>query len=123
MQKDHLTYTAFKSYIDTSVLALTSLITTDGPYLAAVKKHLPTTPDSTEFEHKGHIVKDSAKDRDKTHEAARQLVEEVVTRLEAAVPDAGKLHALILFDPSQISRDATQEDLVRHSTNISFVCQ
>ncbi|KAI0236454.1 hypothetical protein LSAT2_012998 [Lamellibrachia satsuma] len=84
-----------------------------------MKKHLPTTPDSTVFEYKEHIIKDSANDRDKTLEAARQFVEEVVIRLEAAFPDAGMLHALTLFDPSQIRRDATQEDLARYGEKLA----
>ncbi|KAI0238510.1 hypothetical protein LSAT2_010761, partial [Lamellibrachia satsuma] len=59
-QTDRLTYTAVKLHIDRSILAMTLLLTTDGPHLAAMKKHLPTTPDSAVFEYKGHIIKDSA---------------------------------------------------------------
>ena len=57
---------------------------------------------------------DTLKDRDRTHEATRQFVEEVVACLETSFPDAGILHALTLFDPSHVSRD-TSQDLVRYS--------
>ena len=113
MQKDRLTYTGLKPHIDTTILALTSLLTSDGPYLTDMRKHLPTAVTQPDFDYKGHSITDSTKERDKAHAAAKLFVEEVVARLEATFPDAGILHALTLFDSSQLN--AADDDLVRYS--------
>ena len=98
MQKDRLTYTGtgLKPDIDTTILALTSLLTTDGPYLADMREHLSAAVSQPDFDYNGHTITDSTKERDKAHAAAKLFVEEVVAIL----------HALTLFEPSQLN--ATQ---------------
>ena len=112
MQKDRLTYTGLKPHIDTTILALTSLLTSDGPYLTDMRKHLPTAVTQPDFDYKGHNITDSTKERDKAHAATKLFVEEVVARLEATFPDVGILHALTLFDPSELN--VADDDLVRY---------
>ena len=112
MQKDRLTYTGLKPHIDTTILALTSLLTSDGPYLADMRQPCRQQSPSRTSTTRG-TTSDSTKEHDKAHAAAKLFVEEVVARLEATFPDAGILHALTLFDPSQLNVAA--DDLVRYS--------
>ena len=73
---------------------------------------MPTAVTQPDFDYKGHNITDSTKERDKAHAAAKLFIEEVVARLEASFPDAGILHALTLFDPSQLN--VADDDLVRY---------
>ena len=110
LQKDALTYATVKPHIDTTVIELQSLLTADGPYLAAMKEHLPA--DVGEFEYKGHQIKDSQRDRQKTQQTVHLFIEEMVTRLQSVFPDAGIMDALTLFDPSLLPRNMAEEALI-----------
>lgn len=113
MQKDHLTYTSIQPHIRTTIIALQSLITTDGPYLAKMREHLPPTPDEPEFDYKGHQIKDNKREREKCVETGRLFIEEVTTRLQQVFPDAGVMDALSLFDPSLVPHGMSDEDIAK----------
>ena len=110
LQKHDITYHSAKPHLDSTVLALNSLLTTNGPYLQKFLKVAPVTPnDHGAFTLGAHEIKDSQKERDIVVKTVNEFITELTTQIENYFPDSTVMGALGILDPQEYPKDETKQ--------------